>query len=89
MQSDDFSVDAKRERVMSAECPKGKVQFATLEAANVARSSLAMKNRKQGKRVKVRAYICPDCGQWHVGRGPSGKDSDWSTRKLFKRERVT
>ena len=74
-------------------CPKGKISYASFEAAKGACGSLARMNyhaaqkakRNTGvkpKRIKVRAYICPECGQWHVGRGPRGSDADWHERKV-------
>ena len=74
-------------------CPKNKVAFATLDEAKHACSRLHVKNYREGrklkaetgirpKRVKVVPYICGYCGQWHVGRGPKGKDAEWSTRPL-------
>lgn len=74
-------------------CPKGKVPYSTLEDAKAACGSLALKNYRarqkakrltgeKPKRVKVRPYICPDCGWWHVGRGPQGADADWNRRRV-------
>ena len=78
-------------------CPKGKVQFATLDGAKIAASAIAKRAYESGqrqkakigdkpKRVSVRSYICPECGQWHVGRGPQGKDADWTKRKIYRAE---
>jgi hypothetical protein len=78
---------------MTAPCPKGKVQFATMDGARIACAAISKRAYLQGRkfkektgqkpeRVKVRVYICPECGQWHVGRGAKGKDADWNTRKI-------
>jgi hypothetical protein len=66
-------------------CPKDKIPYASIEAARVACGSIARMAKKAGqKKVKIRAYICPECGKWHVGRGARGPDADWSKRKIWR-----
>jgi predicted RNA-binding Zn-ribbon protein involved in translation (DUF1610 family) len=66
-------------------CPKEKVEYASFEEAAKACGGLAKMLKASGhKRPKVRAYICPECGWWHVGRGAKGRDADWNRRKLFR-----
>lgn len=64
-------------------CPKGKIAYDTLEDANRARSQLGIKNQRAGHKIPTTAYICPECGKWHVGRGPKGDDAEWNTRRRF------
>jgi acetone carboxylase gamma subunit len=79
------------------DCPKEKFAFDTFAEADKARLAIARRAYKERmklkyetgekqKRVKVRVYICPECGKWHVGRGAKGKDAEWNKRKVFLRE---
>jgi rubrerythrin len=82
---------------VSADCPKGKFGFDSFAEAEKARRNLSERAYREGRkfkyetgqkpeRVKVRVYICPECGKWHVGRGAKGQDADWGRRKVFVRE---
>jgi ribosomal protein L44E len=65
---------------MNGECPKGKFAFDSFEQAQKARRTISQRAYREGRKfkyetgqkppkVKVRVYICPECGKWHVGRG--------------------
>jgi predicted RNA-binding Zn-ribbon protein involved in translation (DUF1610 family) len=54
--------------------PKGKVIFPNLEHATRAANRMTWKMRLSTGEVS-HPYVCPSCAQWHIGRGPKGRDA--------------
>jgi hypothetical protein len=53
---------------------KGKVIFPSFERADKAARKMTWKLRETTGEV-AEPYVCPHCDQWHIGRGPRGRDA--------------
>lgn len=57
---------------------KGKVIFPSFERADKAARQMTWKMRETTGEI-AKPYVCPYCDQWHIGRGPKGRDAAIST----------
>lgn len=54
-------------------CHHKRAWFDVNEACRAANRT-TYKNKQAGRNEVVRAYLCPRCGLYHVGRGRRGQD---------------
>jgi predicted RNA-binding Zn-ribbon protein involved in translation (DUF1610 family) len=55
-------------------CEKGKVVFPDFDRADKAARQMTWKLRSTTMEVAT-PYVCPACSEWHIGRGPKGRDA--------------
>jgi predicted RNA-binding Zn-ribbon protein involved in translation (DUF1610 family) len=59
---------------------RGKVAFPSLDDAEKEANKVTWRNKRRGQPATVAAYVCPDCGMIHIGRGPQGRDAQTAPR---------